>query len=56
MKSMKYYIIDNALFWKDSGGILLNCLLKDEANKVMQESHEGDCGDTYIGKLLLIRF
>lgn len=36
MKSMKYCIIDNALFWKDNGGILLNCLLKDEADTVMQ--------------------
>ena len=36
MKSMKYCIIHNALFWKDNGGILLNCLLKDEADKVMQ--------------------
>jgi len=37
MKSMKYCIINNALFWKDNGGILLNCLLKDEVEKVMQK-------------------
>ena len=36
MKSLKYCIIDNALFWIDISGILLNCLLKDEANKIMQ--------------------
>ena len=41
---MKYCIMDNALFWKDNGGILLNCLLKDEAHKFMQEFHAGDCG------------
>ena len=41
---MKYCIIDNALFWKDNGGILLNYLLKDEVDKIMQEFHAGDCG------------
>jgi len=35
MKSLKYCMIDNALFWKDNGGILLNCLLKDEDDKIM---------------------
>eukprot|EP00253_Pinus_taeda_P024315 PITA_24315 len=44
MKSMKYCIIDNALFCKDNGGILLNYLLKDEADIVMQEFHARDCG------------
>lgn len=44
MKSLKYCIIDNALFWKESHGILLNCLLKNEADKIMQEFHVGDCG------------
>ena len=28
LKAMKFCIIDNALFWKDHGGILLNFLLK----------------------------
>ena len=32
------------LYWKDVGGIILNCLLKDEADKALQEFHEGDCG------------
>ena len=41
---MRYCILDSSLFWKDHGGILLNCLLKDEANKVMEEFHVGDCG------------
>jgi len=44
MKSLKYYIIDNALFWKDNSDILLNCLLKNEADKIMQEFHVGDYG------------
>ena len=44
MKSLRYCVIDNALFWKDSSGILLTCLLKYEANKNLQEFHAGDCG------------
>ena len=49
MKEMKYCILDNVLFWKYHGGILLNCLLKDESDKVMQEIVE----DTYTRKQLL---
>ena len=44
MKSMKYCIIDDALFWKDNGGILLNFLLKYEVDKFIQEFHVGGCG------------
>jgi len=44
MKSLRYCVIDNALFWKDSIGILLTCLLKDELDKILQEFHARDCG------------
>ena len=44
MKSLKYCIINNGLFWKDSSGIILNCLLKNEADKIMKEFHAGDFG------------
>ena len=44
MKSLKFGILDNALFWRDNEGILLNCLLKDESDRVLQEFHAGDCG------------
>jgi len=44
MKSLKFCILDNALFWRDHEGILLNRLLKDEADKVLQEFRAGDCG------------
>jgi hypothetical protein len=35
LKALKYCILDNGLYWKDHGGILLNLLLKDEADKVL---------------------
>jgi len=34
--------MDQALYWKDVGGILLNYLLEDEADKMMEEFHKGD--------------
>ena len=43
-KAMHFCMINNALFWKYHGRILLNCLLKYEADKVMEEFHAGDCG------------
>lgn len=44
MKASKFCILDNTLFWKNHEGILLNCLLKDEADKALQEFHAGDYG------------
>jgi len=44
IKSLRFCIIDNALFWRNHEGILLNCLLKEESNKVLQEFHAGHCG------------
>jgi len=44
LKAVKFCIVDGILYWKDVGGVLLRCLLKDDADKVMQEFHEGDCG------------
>jgi hypothetical protein len=44
LKALKFCIMDGNLYWKDAGGIFLNCLLKDEADKALQDFHEGDCG------------
>jgi len=43
LKALKYCILEGNLYWKDPGGILLNCLLKDEADKVLQEFHAEEC-------------
>ena len=34
LKVVKYYISNGCLYWKDPGGIILNCLLEDEAKKI----------------------
>jgi len=44
MKSLKFFILDNALFWRNHEGILLNYLLKEESEKVLQKFHAGDYG------------
>ena len=36
LKVVKFCILDNVLFWKDHSGILLNCLLKEEADKILE--------------------
>lgn len=44
MKASKFCILDNSLFWKNHEGILLNCLIKEEVDKVLKQFHARDCG------------
>jgi len=44
MKASKFCVFDGALFWKNHESIVLNCLIKEEVNKVLKEFHAGDCG------------
>ena len=50
LKSAKFCILDSAIYWKDPGGVLLNCLVEDEAQQVMNDFHIGDCGGHLIWK------
>ena len=50
LKSLRYFIFDKNLFWKDTSGILLNCLLEEEVDKVIEEFHKGDCGSHHYWK------
>ena len=36
LKAVGFCILDNALFWRDHSGILLNCLLKEEVDKILE--------------------
>jgi len=49
LRATKFCILNSALYWKDPSGILLNCLVEEEAKKVMEDFHGGECG----GHLLL---
>jgi hypothetical protein len=50
LREAKFYILDNSLYCKDPGGILLNCLLEEEMKKAIKEFHKGDCGGHHYGK------
>eukprot|EP00253_Pinus_taeda_P029198 PITA_29198 len=39
MKSSRFCVIEGNLLWKNHEGILLHCLIKDEANNVIKEFH-----------------
>ena len=44
LKTTKYCLVEERLFWKDPGSNLLRCLDKSEIEGVISESHEGACG------------
>jgi hypothetical protein len=44
LKAAKFCMINEYLYWKDPGGVLLNCLLENEAKEKILEFHKGDCG------------
>jgi hypothetical protein len=48
LKAIKYYIINEGLFWKDPGGTLLKCIDEDESNRVMKNLHKGVCGGNQV--------
>ena len=44
LKAAKFCILNQYLYWKDPGGVLLNCLSENEAQHTVKEFHNGDCG------------
>eukprot|EP00253_Pinus_taeda_P023950 PITA_23950 len=52
LKAARFCILNNALYWKDPGGILLNCLTKEEAKQFMSDFHKGYCGGHLFWKMM----
>ena len=50
LKAVRYYLIDQALYWKDPLGVLLRCLDPQQAQKVMFDFHSGLCGGHHFWK------
>ena len=50
LKSVKFCIIKNLLYWKDRTGILLRCLDKEESVQVMHQFHSSICGGHHYWK------
>ena len=51
LKAVRFCILDNVFFWRDHSGILLNFLLKEEADKILEEFHASDCGGHLYWKI-----
>jgi hypothetical protein len=50
IKEVKFFILDNSLYWKDPRGIFLSYLLEDDVKQAIQEFHKGDCGANHYWK------
>ena len=50
LKSMKYCILNQSLYWKYPGGILLNCVDENDSLKIIFEMHKGICGGHHYWK------
>lgn len=37
LKDSRYCIMNNALYWKDRGGVLMNYLTEDESKEVIND-------------------
>jgi len=44
LKTAKYCIHENLLYWRDPSGVLLRCLDKEQSVEVMQQFHSSVCG------------
>ena len=49
LKSASYQLVEGVLFRKNYDGVLLRCLEKEDAKKVMSELHDGPAGGHYSG-------
>ena len=50
MKSAPYLLIDNILFRRNSDGVYLRCLDKDETEVILKELHSGPAGGHFGGE------
>jgi hypothetical protein len=48
LKSIKYCLVDQILYWKDPLGVLLRCLDLQEAQRIMSGFHDSLCGGDYF--------
>ena len=49
LKSKQYQLVNDVLFRINYDSVLLRCLEKSEAEKVLQELHDGPAGRHYVG-------
>jgi len=52
MMAMQYILCGGQLYWRSYDDIYLHCLKKEEAEKVMEDVHQGICGPHMNGRIL----
>ncbi|XP_063948038.1 uncharacterized protein LOC135152135 [Daucus carota subsp. sativus] len=55
MKASRFTVIDDVLFKKSATGTLQRCLSKREASLVIQDIHEGECGNHTAARNLSLK-
>jgi len=53
LKETKFCMVNQSLYWKDPRGILLSCLMKEEAEDTIRDFHKGDCGGPHYRKTIM---
>jgi hypothetical protein len=53
LKEKKFCMVNQYLYWKNPRGILLICLLEEEAERTIIDFHKGDCGGNHYWKNIL---
>jgi len=48
LKVTKYYLMQDGLGWRNPNGVILRCMNKDEANKLVTKFHSGYCGVHFV--------
>jgi hypothetical protein len=56
LKAIKYYILNQNLYWKDHAGILIKCLDEDESKHVITYMHIDVCGGHQNWKAIALKF
>ena len=51
LKAAKLCILNQYIYWKDPGGMILNYLLENEDQQITKDFHEGDCGGHHSWKV-----
>ena len=53
-RSKNYVIVDNKLYKRGAGsGILMKCVIAEEGKGILQEAHEGTCGNHAASRMLV---
>jgi hypothetical protein len=50
LKAIRYYLVNQVLYWKDPRGVLLKCMNPQEADRIMVEFHDSQCGGHHFWK------